>query len=194
VLTQVGDKSHFKNNNSYGPWRRIDIENVPTYFHASQDPTLAAFLTSEPRAQFSHVFNTLLKTKLLPGLGPLTIYLIVADYASVGLIAMPTVAEMGKIIFQLKAGAYKCLGRLGFPTSTVGEAQFAFQSVYHDLESQFSLASATMPFNAITVEHSLCKFRRLNVNSFRKFVGAAALYPRELRFLEWCKSIHSSED
>jgi hypothetical protein len=180
---------------AYGAWTRRSLETIPTYFKACQDAALIAWLSSPVPARFLDVYHTLRKTELLPFVGELQTYLIVADYASVGRVAMPTQDEMGEIIFTMKRGSLKGLKLLGFPALTLGQTQFAFKLVYQHLASRFPAdIQQRMPLNPISVEHILCKFDRINVRIYRDFLRGTGAFPQELLFLEHCKEGRFSED
>jgi hypothetical protein len=134
------------------------------------------------------VYYQLRQTKLLPALGSLQTYLVVADFAVAGRVTMPTLDEMGELIFTIGRGSKKGLELLGFSVGTIRESQYAFKCVYECLENWFSVeAKAQMPLNTIAVENFLCKLRRINVRPFRDFLLATKIHTDELRFLEQCK-------
>lgn len=101
------------------------------------------------------------------GFGPLTAYLITADYAYTELVASPTVEEMAEILCIINRGGLKGLKLLGLlPGNGKPDIQVttdALRRLYdYLLEGLTRTERETMRFDLIMVEHSLCKLSRLN--------------------------------
>ncbi|KAI1783259.1 hypothetical protein LXA43DRAFT_1067802 [Ganoderma leucocontextum] len=104
--------------------------------------------------------------KVLPLMGALQGYLLMADLAYTGQVALPDVRTIGAIVSNLKGkGAWRGLHQAGLLTSpmpTKDEVQTAFGRVYDFLESQLTQEEQDLIcFDAIMVEHTLCKYQRL---------------------------------
>lgn len=102
---------------------------------------------------------------LWPHIGPLTAVLLTEDlsYSDPSLVKPPTVNDMGKAIYDLQLGARDALVYMGLigNKATLAETQEAFQEVYDFVNEAFSEEDKmVMRFDAIMVEHALCKFKR----------------------------------
>ena len=105
--------------------------------------------------------------------GPLTAYLLTADYICAGLATMPSVEQMAHIIHSVNKGAVSGLRMLGLlprgvQAVTGHDVSVATSQLWKYLESSLSDdLKEKMPWNVITLEHSLCKFSRLGISDSR---------------------------
>ena len=103
-------------------------------------------------------------------IGPLTAYLITADYIHAGMVKMPTLDEMATLIHSIGRGALaglRALGLLprGVQAVTIDDVGLALDKLVNFLEEKLTEEEKKkMDFNLILVEHALCKFVRLNVS------------------------------
>ena len=100
----------------------------------------------------------------MPGAGKLSLYLLLADMACAGLVAMPTVQEMGSMIHKLQSGALAGLRVAGYLPADSGtvltDVQTAFEAFYNDIE-QLREEADLWEWDTLTAEHTLCKIKRL---------------------------------
>ena len=103
------------------------------------------------------------------GMGNLVGWLLASDYAYAGLVKMPEVSEVGKFIFKINAGGKDGLALLGFNVATEEACTDAMDAVWTALHKSFTSAEITqMGLDPITIEHALCKFKRLYNNCVAK--------------------------
>ena len=103
-------------------------------------------------------------------IGPLTAYLLTADYVHAGMVKMPTLDEMATLIHSIGRGALAGLRALGLlprgqQAATVNDVSLALDKLVNFLSEKLTEEEKKkMDFNLILVEHALCKFVRLNVS------------------------------
>jgi hypothetical protein len=96
------------------------------------------------------------------GMGNLVGWLLASDYAYAGLVNMPDASEVGKTIFKINAGGKDGLALLGFDVDTPEACSKAMNKIWNAICSNFSSVEIEeMGLDAITIEHALCKFKRL---------------------------------
>ncbi|KAI0716828.1 hypothetical protein C8Q76DRAFT_617118 [Earliella scabrosa] len=96
-------------------------------------------------------------------LGGLTGYLLTADLVYAGKVAEPNVEEIGRVIHANRLGSYAALvsAKLVSKTCNADEVVQAFREVYNHLLAGLDQADRELVgYNAILVEHLLCKFQR----------------------------------
>ncbi|KAI0703145.1 hypothetical protein C8Q76DRAFT_631925 [Earliella scabrosa] len=101
----------------------------------------------------------------LPLVGKLTGYLLAADLCYAGKVATPSLEEVARIIRYNELGSLSGLFRAGLLSSTkqASEADVivAFSTVFHHLRRAIPAQHhQTIAFDAIMVEHLLCKYQR----------------------------------
>ena len=102
-------------------------------------------------------------------IGPLTRLLIAGDLVYAGIIAPPTVEEMGSLIASLSKGALHGLIALNLlRPAEKGDDLYtekvtdAFATLYTHLEGSLESEQwKKMGMDVLVLEHSLCKFKRL---------------------------------
>jgi hypothetical protein len=113
--------------------------------------------TAKPYAEQSGLF---------PQVGRLTAHLLAADCFYARYQRSPDAEELGTTVYTLKMGALKGLKKLGLlPNTNTTEAQTrdAFTALYNFLDSHLSSdQKARMKFDAIMVEHVICKYSKLH--------------------------------
>jgi hypothetical protein len=96
------------------------------------------------------------------GMGPLVGWLLASDYASAGLVDMPQPSEVGGIIFDINAGARAGLGLLGYDVRSKEACAEAMRSLWSEVTESFTGEEIDeMGLDPITLEHALCKLKRL---------------------------------
>lgn len=99
------------------------------------------------------------------GMGNLVGWLLASDYAYAGLVATPDASEVGEIIFKIDAGGKDALELLGFDVRNKEACGQAMSCLWDTVRAQFLPAEISkMGLEPITLEHALCKFKRLNKN------------------------------
>ncbi|KAG7098078.1 hypothetical protein E1B28_000052 [Marasmius oreades] len=161
------------------------VENISKYWRAVQRSELTDWLTGH-NVQFGTVYRLLLKAtipsgiksksrhriKAFPGMGYLSIYLLCADYAAAGVIAMPTFDELATVLLDVSGGALKGLRNLGFHCESVEKTSAALSAVDRVLRDLFrDTELAQMNYNLLTLEHSLCKDGVLEGSVFNALYG-----------------------
>jgi len=144
--------------------RRRNIPHIPTYWKHAADwselvngpkmtlKSLMAWFTSQEGR----------KTRFF-GMGNLVGWLLASDYAYAGLVTMPDVSEVGKIIFKIDAGGKAGLRLLGFKVDTSEECVQSLSTLWtvlHSFLTQAEIEEMGLD-DPVTLEHALCKFKRL---------------------------------
>lgn len=102
------------------------------------------------------------KEKRFFGMGSLAGWLLASDYAHAGLIETPQASEVGRIIFKINAGGKGGLALLGYDTDTNDACAEAMESLCTVVDRFFSPDDIKkMGLDPISLEHALCKFKRL---------------------------------
>ncbi|KAF8949685.1 hypothetical protein BDZ97DRAFT_1935102 [Flammula alnicola] len=170
------DPQYFCNPSAYGRynprrstsfvddyWKLLQIHRWPALDDAGLIPFMVCFRFFKPANKKSR----------FPEIGDLTAYLLTADYIYAGVVAKPTLEEMGTIIHIINKGAVKALETVGLlstrlttqggnrVTSTVEECTEAFRRS-HDLvaSSAPEQRRAAVGLDYIVTENTLCKFSR----------------------------------
>ncbi|KAG7085790.1 hypothetical protein E1B28_003331 [Marasmius oreades] len=178
-LQALHSKQYFCNMQAYfTPCPSRSVDNVTRYWQAAQRHDLTQWLTGTQMA-FGTVYRLLHKGTIpagvrgqrhvnaFPGMGSLSIYLLCADYAAAGVIAMPTFDELARVMLEVKGGALKGLRNLGFQCDSVEETSAALSAVDSVLKDLFEDAElAQMNYSLLTLEHSLCKDGILEGSAF----------------------------
>ncbi|TFK59509.1 hypothetical protein BDN72DRAFT_905779 [Pluteus cervinus] len=139
------------------------IENADVYWGFSDNTSLTGWLLNprDEKIQFIDLYRLIRKAHI-PAIGALTTYLLVVDYATAGLVVHPDPQQMGRILFEIKAGGIGGLRALGFPCRTVQETGDAFEFLMMKLTTVMTPErKERMGFNVFMVEHALCKLSRL---------------------------------
>ena len=117
-------------------------------------------------------FYQLLLQKRIKNVGELTAFLLTGDYVYAGVVEMPSVEEVGSLIWQLKRGALDGLRDIGLVAEngqiavTEEETISAFTTLYDYTQKQldeYPGLAEKMTFDPIMMEHALCKFHRLKI-------------------------------
>lgn len=106
------------------------------------------------------------KQKVFHNVGPLTAYLLVADYVYAGLVTQPSAADIAFFICTINRGAFQALLNLRLLPSAakVEDCTAAVTHVWQYLDKHLPDDSkAQMPFDFILIEHALCKVTRLKL-------------------------------
>lgn len=150
--TATGQHSRFRN-----------IPHIPTYWTNSAD---WGDYVNSPEITFDSL-RTWLTGKTgsgtrFYGMGNLVGWLLATDYAYAGLVTMPDVSEVGRIIYDIGAGGKGGLKLLGFDVSTKEACAKAMERVWAKVQEHLTSAELSqMGLEPITLEHALCKFSRL---------------------------------
>lgn len=152
----------FCNKAAYGRGQRRSTDNAAQCWQTSE--IIAQHLQKLPSpAPFTEVgaFIKRLKANMLPSAGLLVQVLILGDLAYAGAIEMPTAQEMEDAIRTLKMGGYDALDMLGIPLAASKSESSSFVELYHLLGGVLSSTEKeAMRFDAIMLEHTLCKIKR----------------------------------
>lgn len=158
---------YFCHPGPYGRTNKRTYHNAQRFWDSSQQ---LHNKLNEPGWSFTAIvrFISSAKTKgvrLFPSFGELSAFLLAADLVYAGRIAMPTVEEVGRMVFRLKKGALHGLVVLGLiPDQEASEQAVAeaFTKTYSFLDNnpRFSVIKAQVGFDVFVVEHSLCKLAR----------------------------------
>jgi hypothetical protein len=150
-----------------------NISHISALWEASRDSELGGWVTDTRPIEFDILYDvflkgTLNKRKAFPGFGSLKSFLLATDYAVAGKATTPTLASVGKMIFQIGRGGATGLSRLGFTCSDVASTVQAFTAVHNHLLHVISQwRREQMGFGVFFVEHALCKLNRLDSDLFR---------------------------
>ena len=140
-----------------------NIPYIPTYWKHAADwsdlvtrgitlESLLAWLTGKEGSK-----------KRFFGMGNLVGWLLASDYAYAGLVDIPDTLEVGRIIFEIDAGGRGGLALLGFDVCTPDACAKSLSNVWAAVRTQFTTAEIhEMGLDLITLEHALCKFKRLH--------------------------------
>lgn len=115
VLFNQGKDRYFCNSRAYGQATGRNVKHARTYFNEEKS-WLKLFEGKDSAFKLGYVeaFQFLQRKdtmgrKFLPELGALTGMLITADLVYAGKVMLPTVEEMGHMVYILKKGAVRCL-------------------------------------------------------------------------------------
>jgi hypothetical protein len=173
-LSPVHPAVYFCDKNAYGQYMDAqNISHISALWEASGDSELGGWVTDTRPIEFDILYDvflkgTLNKRKAFPGFGSLKSFLLATDYAVAGKATTPTLASVGKMIFQIGHGSATGLSRLGFTCSDVASTVQAFTAVHnHLLHVIPQWRREQMGFGVFFVEHALCKLNRLDSDLFR---------------------------
>ena len=107
------------------------------------------------------------KTKL-PEVGPLTAYLLTADLVYANKVETPTTQDIAYYIHRMGLGSRSGLlatSQIQSKKASAADIRHAFESVYTFLDSELTADEKNLiRFDAIMVEHLLCKYQRIQKN------------------------------
>jgi hypothetical protein len=181
IATKGKDVHYFCNQLAIGQHNRLkNIPHIGTYWdhttdwvnYANQDgvtlETLLAWFTGHQQNR-SRFF----------GMGNLVGWLLASDYVYAGLVAVPDASEVGEIIFKIDAGGKGGLELLGFEVGTQEACAEAMLALWTVVETNFSSAEVLkMGLEPITLEHALCKFKRL----YKSCISKVCLFDHHTKF------------
>ncbi|HEV7738566.1 MAG TPA: hypothetical protein VGO47_14495 [Chlamydiales bacterium] len=179
-LCQSHDDDWIFNLRAYGyPAKHRGIKNASQYFETARKKwpaRIRLFKTTGEKISFQAFFKWLKQLgNLLPGMGDLCNYLLTADYVYAGLVTAPTSQEMAESLRRVDAGSLKTLVHLGLvPPRKQDNGQLipfnqydqyivnTLDSLIKHMEEVFSSEERSlMGFDLIMLEHTLCKYLRL---------------------------------
>ncbi|KAL0957363.1 hypothetical protein HGRIS_001166 [Hohenbuehelia grisea] len=183
ALMATRQSSYLVNRGAYGSankYRNVDL--IPILWQEAKDKTSEwVTLLSNTNISFSDVFRFFLNTTRDDGhprvkpiskftnAGMLTIWLICGDLSYAQAIPAPTVREVGKYIHLLNKGALSGLKLLGllpqtFDARSEGAQKLCedvFEALFKRLQTSLSASEqSSMLFDAVMLEHALCKLSR----------------------------------
>ncbi|KAF8587659.1 hypothetical protein K439DRAFT_1337487, partial [Ramaria rubella] len=97
-------------------------------------------------------------------IGGLTAYLLCVDMVYAGVVKIPRGAQVGKAIFDIRRGSYAQMMLLGVITTSSDneECGYTFQKLHNRvIEIMEPEETAQMNLDIFTMEHALCKQKRL---------------------------------
>lgn len=101
--------------------------------------------------------------KRFAGMGNLVGWLLASDYAYAGLVPVPTVSDLGYVINTLNLGAKRGLQLLKLPATCEEECVESIELVWNGIQEFFTPDEIDdMGLDFITLEHALCKYKRLS--------------------------------
>jgi hypothetical protein len=174
-LSKTKPPTYFCNKNAYGGQYTAsqDVRYIPAFWTAAQDTSSSEWLTADEPIQFENLYQIFLSAtisgnKAFPGFGRLKAFLLASDYAIAGLATTPSPESVGKLIFQINAGALKGLTGLGFSCTDASTTSQAFTAVYLFLSSRIpAMRLEQIGYGVFLVEYALCKTPRLDSRLFR---------------------------
>ncbi|KAF9041370.1 hypothetical protein BJ165DRAFT_1530100 [Panaeolus papilionaceus] len=160
------------NPNAYGKQsiKQRSINNAHYYWDKTAEPDFERFLntTPFPFLEAQKLFETLV------AFGPLTAYQLTADYVQAGKVSMPSLDDMGRVIWRIGSGGLNGLKRLGFACSNLATTSEAFAVLYRDVDQSLTeMEKAQIDFGPIFVEHMLCKYVRLDIPIFHNMYDSS---------------------
>lgn len=173
AITDGQPVRYFVHHQPYGTTDNRNLNHVHEYFQAeeawnakkAEDPAGLSFLKCfRFLSSRTKPTENMPSKKLLVHCGPLTAMLAAGDLVYAGLVKAPSVTEMADVIQHVGKGAVSAMKQMGMLSgssiSTV-EVREVFGEVYNFLDSQLTdNEKLEMTFDAIMVEHLLCKFQR----------------------------------
>jgi hypothetical protein len=156
--------------------RTFNIGFLETYW-AQSDSWEGLSTTPELSLEslFSWFTGTVSGKKRFPGMGPLVGWLLASDYAYAGLVPMPSVSDVGRLIYKIDAGGKAGLELLGLKVGDIEACANSLQLVWDGVKSNFTTDEiANMGLEPITLEHALCKYKRI-YGTISKVCGAVML-------------------
>jgi hypothetical protein len=164
------DASFFCDKSAYGRATRRTVDNAETLWMTSGRQKFNRWLLSdrpEHRKSFTDLLDLFDNSKAFPSVGKLTGYLMASDYAIAGVVDMPTLEELGAIVFDIGKGAMTGLRLLELQCETKEETIQAIAHVDKLVRDHFyNEELEKMDYNPFVLEHMLCKFRRLTTKTY----------------------------
>ena len=168
------EDDYFVNVRAYGPanrHRKIDL--VESYWDACAGwpqqnlrtfESMATYLDTKKPGE-KKMGKKKISEKLFRNIGPLTTMLICGDLALAGVLELPSVEELGRVISRLGLGAKRGLFQLGLisdlKTAREDEVVKAFKNLFSYLDMELTPAEKQdMSFSPLMLEHTLCKYGR----------------------------------
>lgn len=180
-LSLSNPESYFCDMAAYGrsnPHRKVELADA--YWEAS-DSTVWTAMTGSGVIPFAegYKFFTSTRPNRFAQIGTLAGYLLTADFVYAGVIAKPTLDEIGDMVYVINKGAVAGLVKLGliqtlpakrgFRKGNKEEYKDAIKCVYSYLSTHLSKEKkGRMGLDTIMVEHLLCKFHRAISKGFFK--------------------------
>lgn len=180
-LSMTKPESYFCDMAAYGrsnPQRTVQLAD--SYWEASNSTVWTAMVEKEivPFSE-GYKFFTDTHPNRFSQIGSLAGYLLTADFVYAGVIAQPTLAEMGDMVYTINKGAVSGLVKLGlinplpakrgFRKGNKNDYMAAIECVFSHLSSHLSdEKKKRMGLDLIMVEHLLCKFHRAISKGFFK--------------------------
>jgi len=154
------DKHDYCNPTATGQHYRFrNIPHITDYWEHTADWSAFA---SHAETTLKSLLTWLTSSGRFYGMGNLVGWLLASDYAYAGLVAMPGASAVGEIIFKINAGGKGGLELLGFDVNTQEACADAMVVVWEAVQNTFTPAEIEeMVLDPITLEHALCKFKRL---------------------------------
>lgn len=160
--------SFFCNKAAYGCCTVRTKDNAATYWRTACSTDFNGWVVGDDTATFSQLLRLFKDAKHFPAIGSLTGYLLAADYAIEGVVGMPTIEDIGSLVYDLKKGAFTGLGKLGFPCADREETVKSMVDLDTIVRLHFSKDDLTrMNYSPFVLEHMLCKFRRLSTKLYK---------------------------
>lgn len=191
-------RTYFVNARAYGTASNYRVSDANRIWSSANNPAIFnALFPPLPTARPSVIeFIRILRSKethagrsrvCFPQLGPLAAFQLAMDYVDADLLAMPSVAEMGQIVFIIGKGALRGLKALGYTCQTVEETTSAFEEVFAVVDRGLSdIEKERCEFSVMQVEHHLCKYPRLlQLGFYRSIREYEAEHPTVPIDLNW---------
>jgi hypothetical protein len=159
-ITSGRDQHYYCNPRATGQHNRFsNILHIPEYWEHAAD--WDDFL-KRPEVTFQTLVEWLTgnhegRTRFF-GMGNLVGWLLASDYAYAGLVSMPKISEIGKVIFKINAGGKGGLALLGLDVDSPEACAESLSRLWAAIQIQFRPAEIqAMELNSITLE-----FQRLH--------------------------------
>ena len=161
------------NLKAYGvPITSRKVENAEEYWRfAAEDSQITEWLASGRPINPVALYNRILTQ--CRGYGPLTTLNIVYDYIACGCAKDLTLEEMADLVVKVDRGGIKGMQRLGYDVNTGDRRKqvvVTLRSLKSAMVQSFTEAERNkMGFGLSMIEHSMCKFCRMDIEVFKNW-------------------------
>jgi hypothetical protein len=172
----TGGEQYYCNKAAFGPSNVGRTTNsAPTYWKSSGLSECTDWLFNNQLPTFREQWKFFITKrvdgeKAFPQYGNVVSLALTGDYVYAGKVLMPSVEDMGGVVWEIDRGGVAGLRGAGYFDSqrpSLDMTHAAFEDVYHYLDAHLTQREKELiGFNVLMVEHTLCKFSRAYNNGW----------------------------
>lgn len=160
--TLQNEERFYSNKNAYGTCiTQRDSSIVPLLWESSS--LLLDKLQTTPSPLPAEIWDYIRSSSQFPGMGNLVAFLIIGDLAHLGVVSMPSAAEVGSMVRKLNKGAFEGLRLLGLDCEAHDFLiDAAFLQLYKYMDEKLSeWEKEASSWSQMVLENGLCKYKRI---------------------------------